>query len=167
MDRPSAEILPDSGRAVHEALELIRGQRTMVLATSRDESPWTAPVYYVYHPPGFYFFSNPEARHIAQAQSSRPTAVSIFSDSDVWKNIQGLQMTGTIHAISKRAEKMQALGRFLMKFPMARSFLQDGETSHKAGRRIGDKVQLYVFRPKTILYMNNQFGFGRRVPITL
>jgi len=165
--RPFDEKPVDSGPVIQKALELIHRQRTMVLATSRDDAPWTAPVYFVYNSPGFYFFSSPAARHINQAQEGRPTAASIFCDSDSWEKIQGLQMTGKIQKVGQKAEQIKALGRYLLKFPLAKSFLQPTDSTHAEDASVRHKVRLYVFQPAAIFYMNNRLGFGHRTSIAL
>jgi hypothetical protein len=158
----------------HEALELVHSQRTMVLATSADgHDPWAAPVYYVYHKSGFYFFSSPLSRHIKDCQN-RETAAVIFSDSDCWEQIQGLQMKGRTQLISKVTHRIKIAARFILKFPFAEPFLRSKSPSQKNSthppsptKSIVDRVELFAFFPTQIFYVNNLFGFGKRIAIQL
>jgi uncharacterized protein len=157
---------PKAATDPHEKLArtLIREQRTMVLGTCSGQAPWTAPVYYVHLESGFYFFSSPNARHIAESPGAASAA--IFADSERWEQIQGLQMSGTIRQVSRTAEKLKAVAHFLLKFPFARPFLQ-AEGSKEDQPHVGDRVQIYVFVPQQAYYLNNRLGFGKRVPVTL
>jgi uncharacterized protein YhbP (UPF0306 family) len=153
----------------HRALvqALIAECRTMVLATCAEQAPWAAPVYYVYHAPGFYFFSSPRARHIQQGLSDRLAAAAIFADSTQWEDIQGIQMAGGLQEVSRLSEQAGAVGRFLWKFPFARPFLQGGSQEAGGPPKLGDKVRLYRFVPHEIYLTNNRVGFGQRSPVTL
>ena len=163
---PKKEHSENAGHLA-QAKALIRQQRTMVIAISAADGPWTAPVYYVYYASAFYFFSNPRARHIEQSTPEQSAAVSIFRDSDQWQEIQGLQMSGNISAVAKRSEQLKAGARFLIKFPFARPFLQPGSQHEGEAPALGEKVRMFVFRPRSAYYVNNKLGFGQRVPIDL
>jgi uncharacterized protein len=152
---------------IDQAMALIRAQRTMVLATGSDAEPWAAPVYYVYSAPGFYFFSSPKARHIEQALAGGTAAAAIFHDSDQWEQIQGIQMSGSVTLVRKRSEQLKAGARFMIKFPFAKPFFKKGAQQSSAQPQLGDKVKFYAFIPKSAYYVNNQLGFGKRLPIDL
>jgi uncharacterized protein len=160
---------PSADKAHHRALvqALIAECRTMVLATCAEQTPWAAPVYYVYHKPGFYFFSSPRARHIQQGLSDCLTAAAIFADSAQWEDIQGIQMAGALQEVTGLAEQAVVVGRFLWKFPFARPFLQSGSKGANEPPKLGDKVRLYIFVPHEIHLTNNRLGFGQRIPVTL
>ena len=148
----------------HSALALIRRQRTMVLATSKEGRPWSAPVYYIYFAPGFYFFSSPRSLHVEQMLDSDLTAASIHADGERLDELEGIQMSGRIEHIAKSLLKLSVTSRYLIKFPLARPLLSGMRTSVKDLR---SRVELYTFIPDTIYYMNHQMGFGRRTAIEL
>jgi uncharacterized protein YhbP (UPF0306 family) len=160
---------PSADGANHRAQvqALIAECRTMVLATCAEQTPWAAPVYYVYRAPGFYFFSSPRARHIQQGLSDRLTAAAVFADSLQWEEIQGIQMTGALQEVARLSEQASAVGRFLWKFPFARPFLQGGAQETGGPPKLGDKVRLYRFVPHEVHFTNNRLGFGQRIPIKL
>lgn len=161
---------PDDSEGLRvEALELIRSRRTMVLATALDDMPWAAPVYFVYKAPGFYFFSSPTAHHIVQGINHR-VAATIFADSGQWEDIQGVQMCGHMELIHKKTALINIGARFILKFPFAEPFLAPGRKTGIRDDRaphVGNRVQLYGYFPSEIFYVNNRFGFGKRVPIVL
>lgn len=165
----SSTDTPEAKARCAEAMALIRKQRTMVLATGTGSEPWAAPVYYVYGAPGFYFFSKPNARHIEQSLAANAAAASIFADSDQWTQIQGLQMNGKIQLVEKLTEQLKIGTRFILKFPFAEPFLRIGKNGKQPDDppNIGDRVKLYAFLPRSIYYVNNQLGFGKRLPVEL
>lgn len=147
-----------------KALTLIRNQRTMVLATALDQYPWTAPVYYVYRPPGFYFFSSPQSLHIQQARAHPLSAAAIYADGDDIEDIEGIQMSGRIRQVTKHSRQLEVTARFLTKFPLAKPLLT-GDTGAVANLK--GKVSLYCFSPEQVYYMDNRTGFGKRYAIDL
>ncbi len=173
-DDPSAEektggqLPDDTGRlALTQVRALIAECRTLVLSTCERQTPWAAPVYYVYHAPGFYFFSSPRSRHIQEGLNAPVTSAALFSDSPRWEDIQGIQMQGVLQEVTRLKEQAAAVSRFLMKFPFARPFLQGGRQQSSEVPMLGDKVRLYRFVPKEIQYTNNRIGFGRRIAVNL
>ena len=146
------------------ASALIKRQKTMVLATSKDDHPWAAPVYYVFFSPGFYFFSSPRSLHIQHILTCDNAAVSIHADGDRLEQLEGLQMSGRVQRIDKPLLALSVTARYLLKFPMARPLLSGINT---AGPDLRTKVSLYAFIPERLFYMNHQMGFGSRTPIDL
>ncbi len=146
------------------AMALIDRQKTIVLATSDQDQPWAAPVYYVYIAPTFFFFSSQDSKHIEQAINNGVVSSALFADADQWEQIEGLQMVGQIDLIDKPIQRLKVTAAYLNKFPVARSLLTDKASTDLDLRK---KVRLYAFLPKRIFYMNNQLGFGSRTEITL
>jgi uncharacterized protein len=161
---PERPPLAPTTASHREALYLIRNQLTMVLATCDQGVPWSAPVYFVYAPAGFCFFSSPQSEHIRHIQTGSAAAAAIFSDSEHWREIRGLQMRGKVHKLSKLGERLEMSGRFIHKFPFARDFLQGGPS---AVPDVSRKVQLYSFIPREIFLVDNSAAFGRRQPLEL
>ena len=152
--------LPGDDASRRHAIALIGRQKTLVLATSDQNAPWAAPVYYVYIAPAFFFFSSPQSKHIEHSLSNPVISSALFSDADHWEQIEGIQMVGRIEPVEKTVERAKVTARYLKKFPMARSLLKG------AGRTVMDlsaKVRLYAFYPEQVFYLNNQMGFGSRM----
>lgn len=154
----------DSVAYRNQALRLLKNAKTMVLAVQGDDSPWAAPVYYLFAPPGIYFFSSPRSKHIRALSNCSRTAGAIFVESDQWQDIQGLQMTGHVEQVQGTARRLSITTRFMAKFPVARQMLATGSTP-LAG--LDARVGLYVFWPSEVYCTSNRSGFGRRVPVEL
>lgn len=158
---PQADM---AGSAIYrsQALDLLEGQKTMVLAVSEDNLPWTAPVYYVYQSPALYFFSSPNSKHIQAVARCRQAAGAVYADSDRWQDIKGLQMVGKVHEVEDGHKTLTITARYLAKFPTALQLLASG--SDKAAD-LRSRVRLYGFWPTEIHCTSNTLAFGRRVQI--
>lgn len=148
----------------HRAMALIDHQKTLVLATSDQNIPWAAPVYYIHMAPAFYFFSSPNSKHIKQALNNQINAAALFSDADRWEQIEGIQMVGRIEVVTNKMARLKVTAFFLKKFPMAQDLLAG---KGKPNLDVSTKVRLYAFFPERIFYMNNQMGFGSRIEMKL
>lgn len=135
---------------------------TMTLACSLDDEPWATPVYYARQGFDLVFFSSPRSRHCTVYEKNPKAGASIHADSQGWKDIKGLQMEGTVLAVSSALALAKATATFLRRYPFVREFLGGSPT---LSTEIADKmtrVALYMFRPSSIRYLDNSLGFGTR-----
>ena len=152
----------DSEILKSETLGMIHDQRTLVLATCGDQMPWAAPVYFVFHLGRFCFFSSPRALHIRNGLNQGVCAGSIFSDSDRWELIRGLQMTGRLEEIRSPAAMAAMAARFVLKFPFSKNFLRGGDVPVPDLAR---RVRGYGFTPNEAFIVNNRQVFGQRLAV--
>ena len=153
---------PEALRA--DALALIRSQRTMVVATCLDDTPWSAPVYYVFHAGAFFFFSSPKSLHVHQITANPRVSATIFMDGEHWRDLQGLQMSGVVNQVTNPAQLAAVTARYLLRHTFAREFISDAPGKNLDLR---DKVRMYGFIPQTVYFVNNRNAFGQRVLIRL
>ncbi len=151
-----------NSRIIAKARNLIQQGQSMTLATAADNNPWAAPVYYVNHGDGFYFFSSPESRHIRESLASGTAASAIYMENESWQNFTGLQMAGKILIVSGSAEASGAVFAYTKKFPLIKTFFSGIK---KIG--LGDfskqfRATLYCFKPDLIFFMDNAVEFGFR-----
>ena len=93
------------------AVDLIDGQSTMTLATAQAQLAWAAPVYYVFSNSCFYFFSDPTSRHMVECLASGQAASAIYASGSSWQEIRGIQMSGSVKAISVGFEAIEVKRR--------------------------------------------------------
>ena len=143
----------------------IESQHIMTLATSEKESPWSAPVYYIYCDNNFYFFSNPASQHITGALLNNRVAASIHFQSIGWSDIRGVQMSGTISASGLEKQSASAFNRYLKKFDFIGEIKKTVIIKDIASIESAFKVKFYKFIPETIDYQDNtiKFGFKERI----
>ena len=148
-------------------LNLLSEQATMTIATSGGSSPWAAPVYYVNIGYDIYFFSSPTSRHILESQASKQAAAAIFAESRKWREIRGVQISGTIQPLSPGLEAAKAVAAYEKKFSFIREFFQGKQTLDLKAFTEKFDVSFYRFTPDKIYYLDNRvdFSFRAEVPI--
>ena len=139
----------------------------MTLATARGEVAWAAPVYYVYLKSCFYFFSDPNSRHIQESLASDQASSAIYASATTWQEIRGIQMSGSIEVISPGLEAIEAVRAYLKKFTFTKDFFAYGQDLDLTAFANRFRVKLYRFRPSLIYYMDNSISFGFREKVNL
>ena len=139
----------------------------MALATARDNRAWSAPVYYVFHKSGFYFFSDPMSRHIQESGMSTQASATIYPSVSTWQEIRGVQMSGSIEGVFPGLEAIHAIRAYLRKFPFTKEFFKPGASLDLVSFGERFKVRLYRFDPQLIYYLDNGIRFGFRQEVIL
>lgn len=142
-------------------------QTTMTLATAFENTAWAAPVYYVFFNAAFYFLSSPESRHIKEALENSRASSAIYASGSTWQEIRGLQMSGSIHPVTKALEAFQALREYLKKYPFTKEFFKNKTSMDPESfwQRFG--VKLYRFNPSVVYYLDNRIRFAFREEVRL
>lgn len=153
------------GNPNKDALNLIRDESVLTLATCDDAGPWSAPVYFVCLGSGFYFFSSPQSRHIQQTMRSGKASASLFCQADSWRAIRGIQMNGSIDRISEPALSLKVIRAYLKRFPFTRDFFPAIWKPDPKTFFARFKVKLFAFMPTEVYYVDNRYGFGNRQKI--
>ncbi len=157
-----------SGNALRQAArDFLRAHHTLTLATTRDNLPWAAAVYYVFRGKKIYFFSNPDSRHIQDACRTGKAAAVISSDNQEWQTIQGVQMSGSIYEVTAGIEAAGAIQRYLRAFPFVKSFFKGTEKLNLTALMNRFKARLYCFEPECVYYLDNHIAFGFRKKVFL
>ncbi len=158
---PSAEAITKLATA------LIRQQRTMTLATTDGQRAWAAPVYYVFHKASFFFFSDPQSRHIIETTKCAKVAAAIHANVEGWQDIQGIQMSGTIRQVPTGITGAQAIHAYIQKYPFTKDFFEQDQAMDLAAFAKRFKVKFYQFDPNLVFYQDNRIRFGFRVEVKL
>ncbi|RJP85220.1 MAG: hypothetical protein C4518_16480 [Desulfobacteraceae bacterium] len=149
------------------ASRLISSCHAMTLATADDITPWAAPVYYANIKSFFYFFSNPDARHIQNALAAGSAACAIYAEGGSWQDLQGIQMSGKITPATQADQAAKAVIEYVKKFPLVKTFFPTIKnlTLNSFIKRF--HASLYCFQPDYIVYMDNtvDFGFRQEIPV--
>ncbi len=161
------EETADEQELRERTIDLINRQSTMALATAEENAAWVAPVYYVFYKSGFFFFSNPDSRHIREALSSKQASASIYPFVDTWQEIRGIQMSGGIRAVKPGLTAIQAVRAYIEKFPFTKDFFGSEETLNLEKFIKRFRVRLYRFEPHLVYYSDNRIRFGFRTEIKL
>ena len=147
------------------AMDLIESQSVLTLSTNDETGPWSAPVYFVCMGGIFYFFSSPQSRHIRQALQSKRAAGSIFSQSDTWESIRGIQMAGKFRPVCSPVRSLKVIAIYLKRFPFTRTFFPKHPAPDLTAFFTTFKAKLFAFTPTQVFYVDNRFGLGTRQQI--
>ncbi len=151
-----------------DCLRLIGNTRVITLSTA-EPLPWSAPVYFVYRAGGFYFFSNPNARHVVQG-TGRYVSASLFYDDPDPLRIEGLQMSGRIEDCAKNGTSKTTWGKdatfAALAYALRFGISWEG-TCLRQFFKLRYHAGLFRFVPETAWYMNNQKGMGHRTHVQL
>lgn len=135
---------------------------TATLACSAGDHPWTAAVFYARDGLDLIFFSSGKSRHSTVFSENHRAAAAIHGDYRGWKEIKGLQMEGHVKLISGSSARARATAKYLKRYPFVSEFFSSPLSVAAGVAKKMSKVELYLFRPERILYVNNEAGFGTR-----
>ena len=148
--------VPASPRAT--ALAYLRAHNVMTLATTGDEGPWAAAVFYASADFTLYFVSSPEARHSRNLAIHPRVAVTVQEDYREWTAIKGLQLEGAARVVTG-PEQSAATSAYRTKYPFT------GTVSTLAAAFA--RVAWYMVEPDRVYYLDNSVRFGYRAEIPL
>ena len=167
MNDPKKETAVEPEVIKKSALYLIHASSTLTLATTDGLSAWSAPVYYVFINGEFFFFSKPDSRHIREALQTGSAGGSIHANVDTWRDIRGVQMSGSISEAQIGMSSITAMKAYLKKFPFTREFFQKDQTIDLKEFYLRFKVHFYFFKPSLVYYQDNRIKFGFRTEVDL
>ncbi|GAB6093858.1 hypothetical protein JCM14469_01100 [Desulfatiferula olefinivorans] len=151
-----------------KALELLHSQHIITLGTCDGSQPWVSPLYYVLNSGAFYFFSNPDSRHIVHGLGDDRVAASVHENSSGWSDIRGVQMIGTLSEAGFDMASTAAYAIYISRF----SFIRDmgraiSPISTFAAIEASFKVKWYKYLPSRVYYLDNSIRFGYREEVDL
>ncbi len=124
-------------------------QHIMTLATSHNNFPYIASVFYAYDTSShsFVIASDPKTRHMKEALNNPNIACNIHLQTKEVGKIQGAQIEATIHKNSSEALKKL----YFKTFPYALAL----------------NPTLWQIQPKRVKFTDNRFGFGKKIVVIL
>ena len=134
----------------------------MSLATTCDERPHAATVFYVNRRFDLYFISSPSSRHGQHLASNNRVAATVNEDYHNWNDIKGLQLEGHVEQIGPLSANREIAGAFADKFPDTSGFFKDpADLPDPVAEKVA-RVRFYRLQPARIFYIDNSLGFGHR-----
>ncbi len=131
----------------------LKSQSTLTLSTAAAEgAPCAAPLFYL--AAGglrLYWLSDASSEHSRNLQRNPRAAVSVYRPVDDWKKIRGVQMRGTVSAVSEPAQREEIVGEYRRRFHLS--------------PRLEPAIlrsTLYCFAPDWVRYLDNSRRFGYR-----
>ncbi|MCC8088115.1 MAG: pyridoxamine 5'-phosphate oxidase family protein [Rikenellaceae bacterium] len=131
-----------------EIIRFIKEHHVMTLATSVNDRPYCANVFYAWMGSDncFVFTSSDETRHASEAINNKHVAASVVLETSVVGKIRGVQITGIMERPEGEAFD-KAKSRYLKKFPFAAVM----------------RLDLWVLKPEFMKLTDNRLGFGKKI----
>ena len=148
-----------------QILNYMESHNTMTLGTCGENVPWTATVFYASDGLDLYFFSDPQSRHCQNLEGNSKVAVTIQEDYGDWRKIKGIQMEGEVVEVGSMIDKAKAMAVYARKYPGIIKLFSDPGTGIL--NRAILKVKIYCVKPKRVLYIDNEQGFGKRQELVI
>jgi hypothetical protein len=142
-------------------LQFLGNHNTMSLATSRDNNPFAASLFYANDGFTIYFLSNPNSDHSINFSQNPNVVITINKDYSEWRMIKGLQINGKAYKVSED-ELPAAINAYSKKHPFVKSICKDGNSNFS-----GTEVRFFKVVPERIRLIDNQVAFGFKVEIRI
>lgn len=144
----------------HRALAFLEAHHVLTLATTGEEGPWAAAVFYASRGFTLYFLSAPQSRHARNLAARRRVAGTVQEDTSDWRAVRGVQLEGTVRVLAG-AEADQARTVYGAKFPVVTAGAPPEIAAALA------KVAWYELQPDRLYLVDNAAGFGERDEVPL
>lgn len=148
--------MKDGAKQLERIAVLLREQSTLALAT-RDDSGQAciAPLFYICDDDlSLYWLSAEASQHSRNLNHSPDAAITIHTQTANWREICGVQMRGSVTAISDRKRRQAMIKAYCQRFELSSIF-----------RMAISRCTLFVFRPAFIRYIDNSQRFGKRIEL--
>jgi uncharacterized protein YhbP (UPF0306 family) len=155
--------------------EFLRRHNTISLATvGSDGRPHAAAVFYALDRKwNLYYLSSPSCRHSQNLRQDPRVAATIQADGQAWQSIQGVQVEGTVEAVTGTGPAAEAVRVYVGRFEFLRGLW--GVASGLSDLVVAEKMEplrealassrFYVLRPTWFRLIDNTLGFGHREEI--
>ena len=164
-------------------LSYIETHNTMTIATSHNNIPWAATVFYANVGFKLFYLSDPDTRHSIELYENSIIAATIYEDYDDYRKIKGMQMEATAKVVSSEDELVEAIRVYIEKFPYVSAYLKLMMTPFPKVMGILEKAisklpgapdfntpfpaKFYKVIPQKVYWIDNEKSFGKRQEIIL
>jgi uncharacterized protein YhbP (UPF0306 family) len=129
----------------------LKSQSTLSLATTAlNGAPQVAPLFYLADDElRLYWLSSAFSQHSRNLKRSPAAAVCVYSPTEQWKEIRGVQMRGAVSVVTARSQRRAIVEAYCARFHLEPLFRGDIARS-----------RLYRFQPEWVRYLDNSKRFG-------
>ena len=127
-------------------VKLIKEHHVLTLATSKDNTPWTAHCFYAFleEENALVFTTDDSTRHAGEMLDNKVVSGGIVLETKMVGKIRGAQLTGKVAKIKENKKFKNA---YLFRFPYAALM----------------RTSLWVLELETIKFTDNRLGFGTKL----
>ena len=152
------QLTPSAAKAVGDFLG---SHTTMTLATSGEDGPWAAALFYAHDSDlRLYFISAKDTQHAADIELNPKVAVAVNTQHEDWSDIRGLQIGGVAEIVTPD-QRTEVVETYLAKFPALRPLFSSPRDEQES--RIAKAFAaspFYRVRPSQIRFIDNTKSFG-------
>ena len=143
--------------------DFLGSHTTMTLATSGEDGPWAAALFYAHDSDlNLYFISAKDTRHAADIERNPRVAVAVNAQHKDWSDIRGLQIGGVAEIVPSD-QRAGAVETYLAKFPDLRPLFSTPRNEQESRiARAFAASPFYRLRPNRIRLIDNRKSFGHR-----
>lgn len=155
----------DIRAAIHD---MLAAHNTVSLATSRDDRPWAATVFYASDAAlNLYFVSDSRTRHGLDIEANNLVAGAINPDCSTWSEVKGLQLEGRVRVLNGAA-RLKGLGYYLTRFRDVQALFEaPGDSNEETIAERLKAANLYCLAPQRIRLIDNSRWFGFKEELEL
>lgn len=149
-----------------ELLDYLATHNVMTIASSHQNVPWAAAVFYASADFVLYFLSNPKSRHGMNIAENSQVSAAIHEDYHDWRQIRGIQLEGRAERLTSIKQRAEFWKTYEKKFPFVKQFFRAGSLRAMLSTKVTG-IRLYRIVPSQIYYIDNSKGFGHREMLDL
>ena len=159
-------------------LKYLKEHNTMTIATTKDNIPWAASVFYANDGFTLYYLSDPGTRHQTNITHQSTVSVTVNEDYRDHKEVKGIQMEGRAELVSADEELARAAAIYVEKYPYVSAYLKLMMTPFPKAITFLEKflgklpgipdfttpfpARFYKIVPTKIYWIDNEKSFGKR-----
>ena len=136
----------------------LKSPSTLSLATTAgDGTPHVTPLFYFADDDlRLYWLSSASSQHSRNLKRNPLAAVSIYSPTEQWKEIRGVQMRGAVTVVTARSMRREIVEAYCARFHLEPLF-----------RPAIARSRLYSFQPEWVRYLDNSKRFGYKFELSV
>ena len=164
-------------------LSYLKTHNAMTLATTQDNVPWAAAVFYANDGFTLYYLSDPDTRHSMNIAEDSIICSTIYEDYDDYREIKGIQMEAKAEPVTAEDELAKAVKVYIEKYPDVSAYLKLMMTPFPKVVNLLEKAlvklpgtpdfttpfpaRFYKVIPSKIHWIDNEKSFGKRQELIL
>jgi uncharacterized protein YhbP (UPF0306 family) len=158
MPKPAPELEREFERKLEIVRRFLDLHSTLTLATvDPDASPRSTPLFYRSTPAlSLYWFSSPRSAHSVNCARNPITSIAVYAHTTFWRQIQGLQMRGSVSRVKDPRLRGIIAADFTARFHLG-----------PAPRLALRAAALFCFVPSWLRYLDNSRRFGFRFELKM
>ena len=140
------------------ARQYLLQHNVLCLATTTNDTPWVAPVFYSVCADKLVFLSSPHTLHCQNIASNPQVSASVQEDYSDWAEIKGIQLQGRVSGVNN-ADKQTVIDAYSEKFPVT-----GGDAPPEITNAL-EKISWFEISVEKLLFIDNSKGLGYRVEL--